>query len=505
MGASRFRQTQENLMGALYISEFVGIAVAVVFVIVVRMTLPVHAKGLVRQPLVLLVVHLVANAAQRFTPAESGAGRALALASLFFLLASIGTSAVVLLFDGILGRRRATLRIVRDIAVGFVYVAVLLASLRASGVEPGSILTTSALLTAAIALSLQETLGNMIAGLAIQVQRPFELDDWIQFDPDPKHIGRVVEINWRATKVVTLDDVEVIVPNATLAKAPITNFTKPLPASRRSLFFQTPSDAPPHLVQRTVLDALKGSFGVLARPEPSVVTNGFVDGNVEYWVRFWTEDFDKRDGVDGAARDRIWYALSRIGEPLAQPNRWVRMNEATQVARVREEHHTERRKGLLEQVELLKVLSDAQRSLLASRSVRRIYGGGERIVGQGDTSAEMFLIESGVVTILKEQDGREIQVARLGPGEVFGEMALVTGEPRNATVRAASACELVVIDHAALREVLETAPELAGRISRVMAERNVRAAEGDAPATVKDRAEESSQLLARIRSFFKLR
>jgi small-conductance mechanosensitive channel/CRP-like cAMP-binding protein len=487
---------------ALITSESVGLALAVLFVIVVRMALPSHARSLVRQPLLLLVLHVAARVGQRFTDGQ--AERAFGLAGLFFLLASIGTSAVVLVFDGVLGRRRATLRIVRDIAVGFVYVAVLLAALRASGVEPGSILTTSALLTAAIALSLQETLGNMIAGLAIQVQRPFELDDWIQFDTDPKHIGRVVEINWRATKVITLDDVEVIVPNATLAKAPITNFTKPLTASRRSLFVQVPSDAPPHLVQRTILDAIKGSFGVLERPEASAVTNAFVDGNMEYWVRFWTDQFDKRDVVDGSARDRIWYALSRIGVPIAQPNRWVRMNEATQAVRMREQHRAERRTALLEHVELLSVLSPEQRALLASRSNTRIYGGGERVVAQGETSGEMFVIESGVVAVFKEQDGREVQLARLGAGEVFGEMALMTGEPRNATVRAASASELLVIDHVALREVLAAAPELAGRLSAVMAERHAREADSEAPVTVQERAAESSQILAKIRSFFKL-
>jgi small-conductance mechanosensitive channel/CRP-like cAMP-binding protein len=489
-------------VNALITSESVGLALAVVLILALQLALPAHAKKQVRQPLVLLVLHLAALAGQRVASAE--AAKVLALASLFFLLASIGTSVVVLFFDGLLGRRRATLRIVRDIAVGFVYLAVLLAALRASGVEPGSILTTSALLTAAIALSLQETLGNMIAGLAIQVQRPFELDDCIQFDPDPKHIGRVVEINWRATKVVTLDDVEVIVPNATLAKAPITNFTKPLTSSRRSLFVQVPSDAPPHLVQRTILDALKGSFGVLERPEPSVVTNAFVDGNVEYWVRFWTDKFDKRDGVDGAARDRIWYALSRVGVPIAQPNRWVRMNEATEVSRVREVQRAERRTALLAQVDLLGVLSEAQRALLAAKSTTRIYGAGERVVAQGETSAEMFLVESGAVVVQKEQDAREIELARLGPGEVFGEMALMTGEPRNATVRAAAPTSLLVIDHAALREVLAAAPELAGRISRVMSERKVRV-DGAPASGAKVRAEEhSSQLLSRIRSFFKL-
>ena len=90
-------------------------------------------------------------------------------------------------------------------------------------------------MTAVIGLSLQETLGNLVAGLAIQIQRPFDVGDWVQLEPDPKRIGRVVEINWRATKVITLEQVEVIVPNGMLAKAPIVNYSKPSPVVRRSL------------------------------------------------------------------------------------------------------------------------------------------------------------------------------------------------------------------------------------------------------------------------------
>jgi CRP-like cAMP-binding protein len=109
------------------------------------------------------------------------------------------------------------------------------------------------------------------------------------------------------------------------------------------------------------------------------------------------------------------------------------------------------------------------------------------------------------VVVFKEQDRREVELARLGPGEVFGEMALMTGEPRTATVRAASPSALLVIDHSALRQVLARAPELAGRLSLVMAERNARAADGAGlGAAAEERSAESRQLLAKIRSFFKL-
>jgi CRP-like cAMP-binding protein len=386
-----------------------------------------------------------------------------------------------------------------------VWIAIVLVTMRMAGVEPTSLLTTSALLTAAIALSLQETLGNLAAGLAIQVQRPFDVGDWIAFDADLKHIGRVIEINWRATKVVTLDDVEVTVPNGALAKAFIVNYTKPTPVSRRSLYVYTPVDVPPHAVQRAILDAIAGSTGIVATPAPSVVTNAFVEGNVEHWVRFFTDAFHKRDLVDGAARDRIWYALRRLGiTPSSAPNRAVHLQEVSAAARAREEQALVERERALRNVDFLAVLTDEQRRGLADASHTRLYVEGETIVKRGDGSAEMFVIESGEVVVLVG----ESVVARLGPGKFFGEMALMTGEPRNATVRAAGPCKLLVIDDRALRSVLETQPELAGHISRVIADRQAALDAGEAASSERGARpsveERSSQLLERIRKFFSL-
>jgi CRP-like cAMP-binding protein len=349
----------------------------------------------------------------------------------------------------------------------------------------------------------------MVAGLAIQLQRPFDVDDWIQFDPEMKHIGKVLEINWRATKVITLDLVEVVVPNATLAKSPITNFTKPTSISRRSLYVQVPAAVPPHRVQEAILEALPGSFGAVREPAPSVVTNAFVDGNVEYWVRFFTDMFDQRDRVDGSARDRIWYALARTGIPLASPNRSIQLHEVSSESLARDEaNRVLSHQRALESVEFLRVLSPEQREMLAARGSLRWYVEGEPVVHQGDASTELFIVQSGEVTVQRDAAGGNhgTELARLGPGHFFGEMALMTGEPRNATVRASLPCSLFVIDHASLRDLLARAPDLAEHISRVIAERQAaleaqHVSAADSSANVQER---SSQLLGRIRKFFSL-
>ena len=186
-------------------SESVGVGIAIVLLVAARVFLRKDAQKSVKAPAVFLALHLMAQLLLRLLPEHETSFRAVTLVSVVLLFASIGRSGVLVSLDVVMGSRlaRPVPRIFRDIIQGLVYIVLFLVALRTGGVEPGSILTTSALLTAAVALSLQETLGNLVAGLAIQAQRPFEVDDWIQFDAEQKHIGKVLEINWRATKVIT--------------------------------------------------------------------------------------------------------------------------------------------------------------------------------------------------------------------------------------------------------------------------------------------------------------
>ena len=488
-------------------SETVGVALALVLLALMRLLLPAPSKPLTRAPTALLVLHLLGRALLLVLETGTMSARVVSLVSLLLLFGSIGRSVVLIALDAVLDPRlaRPLPRIFRDIIQGVVYLILALVALRSVGVEPGSLLTTSALLTAAIALSLQETLGNLVAGLAIQAQRPFDVDDWIQFDTDAKHIGRVLEINWRATKVLTLDDVEVVVPNGILAKAPITNFTKPSPASRRSLYIQVPADVPPHEVRKAILGALPGAKGVLETPAPTVVMNAFVDGNVEYWIRFHTDTFHLRDGVDSAARERIWYAFARASIAVAAPNRAVRLRE---ISHESEAHADEKeilhREEALRAVDFLRTLTDAQKRQLAEQSRIHLYGPGEIVVRQGETTAEMFIVQSGQFAVQRETNGRSVDVATIGPGEFFGEMALMTGEQRTATVRAVTPSTLIGVDQRALKALLDASPDLASAISRVIAERQAET-EAASAAVVTETADvetRSSLLLGRIRRFF---
>ncbi|MBK6512973.1 MAG: mechanosensitive ion channel family protein [Polyangiaceae bacterium] len=266
----------DSILNALSGASGVTIAsaVAVGILAITALLMPVGDRRQLRLPIGFFIAHLVMHGVELLLAQGSAIQKAVSLIGLGALLICIGRTSVLLVIDVILGRRleRQLPKIIRDIIQGVVYFVLTLALLRQLGLEPGQLLTTSALLTAVIGLSLQDTLGNLIAGLSVQIQRPFNVGDWIQFDNDPKNIGRIMEINWRATTLLTLDEIEVVVPNGALAKAPLRVFSRPSRVVRRNIFFQTSYEAEPKRVHQVVLEGHPRHAG-RAQPPPNIVTD----------------------------------------------------------------------------------------------------------------------------------------------------------------------------------------------------------------------------------------
>ena len=485
-----------------------GIVTAAVLLLLLRVFLPPQERRRMRMPLFMLVANVVVVSIRAFVALPETADRVLSVLALFLILASIGHSSFVLVVDWLLERRlaRPLPRIFRDILQVFLYFAVAFLTLPLLGLEPGELLTTSALLTAVIGLSMQETLGNLFAGLAIQAQRPFVVGDWIRFDIDESLTGRVTEINWRATKVMTDDLVEVIVPNGTLAKAPISNFTQPTLVSRRSISVQAPYEAAPHLVERALLEAVGGCPHVLTTPSPDVILVAYADSGVEYAVRYFIQEYSRRRLVDSAVRTRIWYAFQRARISIPFPIRDVRARDMTVENKEIAAATLAERRRRLTAIDFLAELPEPAIERLAERTRVALYSDGEDVIRQGEPGSELFIVRRGEVVVLVGMDGkRAVEVARLGPGKFFGEMSLMTGETRTATVVADGSCELFVVGHDEIREILEAHPHLAEHFAEVLAGRRAELGERASDAGDEDEASaQTSVLLSRIKSFFSL-
>lgn len=506
--------TDTSKIGALVVSHLgssaIGIGVAAAVILLCAIVVPkAERSAVLRAPLVLLGLHTLFVLVRLPLADESGVARVLELCGLFFLLLSLGRALFVLVVDVLLGARlsQPLPRIIRDILQGLVFAGAVAIVLRQMGVEPGSLLTTSALLTAVIGLSLQETLGNLFAGLAIQAQRPFEVGDWIALDEDSRNVGRVIEINWRATTVLTTEQVELVIPNGVLAKTTIRNFTKPTKIARRTIEVEAPYDASPRKVEEALLAATHAVSGLLASPAPTVLTKRFAESGIVYHLNVWIDDFAQRDRIESLVRQRVWASFQRAGISIPFPHRTVQMHAVTPESRAEaEKREIEARKASLESVDFIATLPEAPRARLAALSRTCHFLPGEVVIRQGEPGSELYIVQRGeVVVLVGRGQGSVAEVAKLGPGEFFGEMSLMTGEPRAATVRATVDTELVKVGKEAFHEVLVKDPRLAEVITQALVERQgaidenlmLRAARGRGEAE-----EKSTALLAKIRQFF---
>lgn len=497
------------------ISSFFGLGIvsAVGLLVAMFVVLPARERTKIVAPALLVATHVVLEIVAMVLPKGAVVTLPASVLGVFVLLLALGRGTFVLVVDGIFAARlgRSMPRIFRDILQTVVYLAAGLLAMRVAGVEPGSILATSALLTAVVGLSLQDTLGNLFAGISIQMQRPFEVGDYVQFDPDSRMVGRVIEINWRATTLLTNDEMEVIVPNAALAKAPIRNYTKPSPSSRRTVEVSCGYEVAPERVRAAILGALTEIPNVLAEPPPQVLTAHFGASGVDYAIRYFTGSFADRDATDSAVRERIWYALRRADIQIPYPRRDVHLFEEgdAKVTRVEEGRRADV-EARLREVDFLAVLPPEALSRLAARSPTKTYAPRELVIRQGAPGDAMFLIVRGEVSVIVGREGSSTaEVARLRKGSLFGEMSLMTGEPRAASVQTLAETEVVVVGKDVFSAIVAESPDLLARMTRILAERQdeleshlaARAARSSRDGALDER---TSALLGRVRAFFKI-
>ena len=496
---------RDVLLTAMASTGGLALAVALLLVVALRWLLPVSSRAAVKLPAALLVIHLLLVLAQLVLPPDHEIRRTLSVGGLFVLLASLGRLGFLLCVTWLLGVRlnRPLPKIFGDIIQVLVYLGVALVTLRAMGVELGSLLTTSALLTAVIGLSMQESLGNLFAGLALQAEQPFQVGDWIQFDADEALIGRVSEINWRATKLVTNDSIEVVVPNSILAKTPIRNYSRPSPLVRRTVAVQGPYEAAPGRVHRALREAVLQCPKVLQSPAPFSLTQAYADSGIEYLLRYYIDDFENRNVVDSDVRSHIWYALQRAGISIPFPIRDVRMKPI-------EAHPEQLEAGVelvlnvLRGVDFLDVLPESALRQLAQAAELRQFEAGIPIVRQGEEGNELYIVQRGeVVVVLEDDEGNTQELAHLRPGRVFGELSAITGERRTATIRATVSSAVLVVDYDAFSAILAGAPELRQRIASVLGRRQTQLAEAVARSQHPPASDAvDSALLQRLRQFF---
>lgn len=406
------------------------------------------------------------------------------------------------------------LRITTDLGLGAVYLLVAATVLGAAGVDVGSMLAASTVIAAILTISLQSTLGNVFGGLAVQLDRSINVGEWVRFDDGRE--GRVSEIRWRHTTLETRDNDTIVLPNALLLSSRFTILgkvaDKPAP-HRLSIEFHVDFRFPPSRVCAVAEAALRATAipNVVASPPPDCVCldlgREWRDSVGIYAARIFVDQVAPDQPTASLARARIYAALRREGIPLARPAvSQFTVPADEDAAGARRERHAVRAAETLARLELFATLHEEERTELARSLIYTPFTAGETIMRQGNVAHHLYILDSGRVDICIAVEGGHKVVAQLAERSYFGEMGLMTGEPRRASVVAVTDVACLRLDKAAFHAVLKARPEIAQEVSEVLARRRVELEmareELDSESRLIRVARERQRILAGIRGFF---
>jgi small-conductance mechanosensitive channel/CRP-like cAMP-binding protein len=460
----------------------------------------------VRNTLLLLgVAALVALGATIAPP--SGAARHAAEAAV--LLAGLVLLRLALVFAFRIVLARAGLapgRIVEDLTGAAAYLLWTFAWLRLAGVELASLVTTSALITAVVAFAMQDTLGNVLGGVLLQLESSIRVGEWLRVDDLS---GRVTEVRWRHTTLQTPNGERIVLPNAWLLKNRFTvlGANDSTAASRRWVRLPVDLSASPGEVCRVLRDAVVNSEidNVEAEPAADVVVLEIAARHAVYAIRYWLRDPWHADGTDSAVRVHALAALERNGMKLGAPYE-------EQLGLRDDEHHRlaqqaadlERRALALARVDLFRGLSEAERTKLAPHLRHAPFVAGDVMTRQGAVAHWLYLVVSGEADVWVDTEGGRTRVGGLRAGDVFGEMGMLTGAPRAATVIARADTVCYRLDKEGFESILHARPDIAEGISRVLAGRRTQLEDGLAAARAQEGPMRQQDILDSVRRFFGL-
>lgn len=357
------------------------------------------------------------------------------------------------------------------------------------GKQIGVLLTSTAIVTGVIGFAMQGVLGNLLAGMSLHACRAMAIGDWIEVDGI---VGQVTHVSWRETRLRAAGHVYII-PNARIADSTIRNFSSPTPLRRHVVHVSASYGDNPGDVIAALLEAADSVPEVEKRPAPDAYITGFKDFCIDYMVRFWSNHYELAPIIEGDVMRMIWYKFQRRGIEIPFPMSGRLLDNFMQAV------HAQRfEKPLQSEIErnvddLLrsdfgrKLVADPQGACLLgrdeikgiARDVRRIwYTHGEILMRQNEQGESFYVLVQGTVkgSIADSDTARPIEF-ELRPGALFGEMSLLTGLPRSATMTAVTDCELLEFNRDAFAHLLSLREEIPRVLSDLAASRTAKNAE----------------------------
>jgi potassium efflux system protein len=370
-----------------------------------------------------------------------------------------------------------------------------------------SLIAGSSILAAVIGLAINPMLSDVFSGMALSVERAYNIGDWVEVEnrsrPGGAMIGRVIEINWRATRLHTKTDQIIVIPNSEMARTKFINYSIPERQYREEVQVFLSHTVVPVRAKRILMAALLSTPGIMKEPEPQVILQKFDQRGVLWCLWFWVSDYGESTQFTKIVHENVLKHLQVAGIDLSYHRVDQRLVPADDGRREEDSVKLE----LISGIEFFKVMDEKYLTRIANAMERKKYGAQEFIVTQNEAGASLFIVEEGLVNILlQDAEGTNKWVAHIQPGGFFGEMALLTGEPRAASAQAATEVICYEISKEILLPIFQESPELLEKISAKMAARKIRLRkiETDTCAQIGSAEEETTTnwLLQNMRNFF---
>jgi len=437
-------------------------------------------------------------------PWRNHVGAAAILLSTALLVALVNRYVWDLYFE----QKRQTLipHFLREVIGGLIFLVALLFVLSSgyhAEAQLKGLLAGSGIVAIILGFAGQSFFAGIIAGVSIQINRPYKVGDWLQVG---ERFAEVMEINWRSTRLRTNDAIYLDIPNNEMVSHAIVNLHYPTQVHAMRIRVGVEYKNPPNRVKDALFRAASSAEGVLAEPKVKIFLVDFADSAVIYEIKFYMGNHARINEINDAVRTNVWYELKRQRITIPFPIRTLHVER--RAARTVQEDQEEAR-TILRDEPLFECLSDAQIDDLVKDARLNHFGRGERVIQEGAEGDSMFVLLRGAAQVSVSKNGSSIPVASLGAGDCFGEMSLLTGERRTATVRAESDCYVMEISKPVMAEVIRDSPDCLERLSELLAKRKLenegvlKEAASQAHHERKER-EYRANFLHRLRTFFEL-
>jgi small-conductance mechanosensitive channel/CRP-like cAMP-binding protein len=367
----------------------------------------------------------------------------------------------------ILGRQPRESKLVQDLLAGLIYLAATFAIVaNVFDLPVKGLLATSGAVAIIIGLALQSSLADVFSGIVLNIERPYRVGDWIILDDALQ--GKVVETNWRATHILTGNQDVAIIPNSLIAKSKLVNCSTPTTIHGASIRIKLEPSLAPAAGCNLLKEVLLGTTHILRTPEPSVTVKDLSAEMIDFELSYSVADISVVDRAQNEIFDRVYRAAAAAGTKFSP-----RLAGIPKIAAAAEQGGSGVAESLVAGVSLFSTLTAEEKATLTGQMERREFKPGDVIAKAGTVLQALCIVSDGVLVGSREESGREIEVARLAPGDYFGEVGLLTGEPLRGDITALTRVVIYQISKETLAPLLKARPSITEELSECLAMRQL--------------------------------